>query len=131
MENFYTIYDATDPNQLKIGLVVPVYSMSTSALIKVLALSGLTFCLVFMISVMFLICHRNSKKKKLEEAKNYLETLKNVNHDDPEEVVAKRQSKKRVKTDEEEEDEELSTTNPNTFLSKRAFDDSEEEEVSS
>ena len=83
MENFYVTYDATDPQQLKVGLssteADPVESL---LIIFLMCMFGSMIALFIGIVVCLLV--RKRRDDRLAKAKTYFDSLKTDN-DDPEE----------------------------------------------
>mmetsp|Transcript_7365 Transcript_7365/g.10433 ORF Transcript_7365/g.10433 Transcript_7365/m.10433 type:complete len:135 (+) Transcript_7365:1177-1581(+) len=78
MENFYTVFDASDPNNLKVGLSLPTVHPVTHFMeigaIALLCFIGLAFVVIFLS-----ICYKARQNQRLDKAKTQLdiETLEN------------------------------------------------------
>ena len=145
MENFYVTYDATNSEQLRIGLSsndAEATAISNLVLWICLLLAGM---LVVVFAILFVcFCCRTRQQARLARAKTYFDQLKEKNSEDPEAKfmnegdtavnVSKKGKKKKNKNEaDEDEDEKLKAFNPNSFISSNSFDDDEEDgdEVSS
>lgn len=143
MENFYVTYDATNSEQLRIGLSsneAEATVFSNLVLWICLLLAGM---LVVVFAILFIcFCCRTRQQARLARAKTYFDQLKEKNSEDPEAKfldehntavnAAKKGNKKKNKEEADEEDEKLKTFNPNSFISSKSFDEEDDgDEVSS
>ena len=91
MENFYTVFDATDPNNNKVGLaanieqvasdangntVAPTPTESSSSLSLYVGIGAIVAFAIFVVVITTCICIRKRKQQKLEKAKTYFDSLK-------------------------------------------------------
>lgn len=108
MENFYAVFDATDPTKNRLGLSYNVKQAmdDQSAIGGVVVAIILVVVFVALIGIaLLLVCIKNRRAERLEKAKTYFDSLKTS--DDGEKAI-----------EEDSRDEALSepTINPNNFL---------------
>lgn len=108
MENFYAVFDATDPTKNRLGLSYNVKQAmdDQSAVGGVVVAIILVVVFVSLIGIaLLLVCIKNRRAERLEKAKTYFDSLKTS--DDGEQAI-----------EEDSRDEALSepTINPNNFL---------------
>ena len=108
MENFYAVFDATDPTKNRLGLSYNVKQAmdDQSAIGGVVVAIILVVVFVSLIGIaLLLVCIKNRRAERLEKAKTYFDSLKTS--DDGEQAI-----------EEDSRDEALSepTINPNNFL---------------
>ena len=80
MENFYTVFDASDPAQPKIALSVRTYPPE-SAFPVVLAVCAFSILIMIIVVIAGTLCYRKRQEQRLKKAKTYFEQLQNFNHD--------------------------------------------------
>ena len=68
MENFYTIYDGSDPQNLKIGMNVPIYE-TPSNFSEILAISVVSLIGLAVLVLLVVICHKRRQDARLEAAR--------------------------------------------------------------
>ena len=77
MENFYVTYDATDAEQLRVGLS---YNLDESDIwIEVTTILALILCFVFVaVFTVVMICHfcKQKRQRDLRRAKTFFEIIK-------------------------------------------------------
>ena len=72
MENFYTVFDASDPTQLKIGLsTVNDYPTLTDRFSLFLGIAIVAATVIAFVTVCTLLYCRRRKAQRLEQAKTY------------------------------------------------------------
>lgn len=114
MENFYVVFDATDPTSNRIGLSYNVKRAMEENSIGASWVAGIALVVSFfalVIITIVCICVKKRREERLNKAKTYFETLR----DDEDGESQERQ----LEDDEnsvEEADNSPSVNNPNHFL---------------
>jgi len=111
MENFYVVFDATNPNFNRIGLsynVNEATKQQNNSFVIMLCLIAVAVFVLLIATTILCICMRKRRQERLAKAKTYFDSLKTGEDEEQFEENDGIQEADNGKTD--------STANPNNFL---------------
>ena len=136
MEHFYVTYDATDPEQLRIGISYELNNVNDALRAEIIFASILLAIIVLVLSAIFTyMCVKREQRRKQHEAREYIKKQRMMCLDEDEEEVEEEKKSHEQKSKRPArgalDDDELDTTDPNSFLKPSkggALDDSDDDD---
>ena len=136
MEHFYVTYDATDPEQLRIGISYELNNVNDALRAEIIFASILLAIIVLVLSAIFTyMCVKREQRRKQHEAREYIKKQRMMCLDEDEEEVEEEKKSHEQKSKRPArgalDDDELETTDPNSFLKPSkggALDDSDDDD---